>query len=268
MNSSIQEWSNKNSLRQYPLYGNCSLIPEGIITDCNLVIFASGVIPSLAIFKTTKELMSVVFCNASTGKNFAAATCFKGEDRAQPIISFSELKCVGHVQFGEQVEENQSVTLTAGEALVLPHCYVNIGAPTVESFTVEGLFKENTGLMRMSFAGDFEQETSKEIGYYGQEKTIITISLNNQSRYRDICAPPSTICDCPDIQMKQINDVLPDESGNIDIEQKSGETLLTISESLTSSSTINISLEATSTDVCGVGKAVPLTADGKFLDEE
>ena len=215
-----ENWADKNSLRDYPLVINSGNFPCGIIIDCFVSIWSdSPVRPCVTAVSVGPGLLSVVFSDAISGNDLFAAVGEVGLENIATVIPSSSVDASGYIKFGGFIPITRSITkYELGSVMLLEHCYVNFGNHIVPWAKTQGLDRDILRDLSLSVSGDLKIDSYVVQSDVVGEETVLEFSLNNAGRYKEKCAPPTTICECENLPIKQINTVFPDDTNrNINI---------------------------------------------------
>ena len=243
-----ESWTDKNSLRDYPLVVNSGNFPSGAIVDVFVSICSNTEVdPCVTILNVGPNLISVVFSDSISGVDLFAAIGEAGVENIALVTPASGVDVSGYVKFGRMIPTVKTHTrYETGAISLLKHCFVNFGNHVVESATTQGLGEKIQGDLSFVQLGDFMISPSVVESDIVGDETMLEISLNNPSRYKELCSTPLTVCECEVRPIKQLNTVLPDTTDrNITIESS-----LEILQVLSTSLGITISSLATSTQLC------------------
>ena len=223
-----ENWADKNSLRNYPLNIVSGEFPEGILCDVSVLIRGSNVVPYVSSLKIGKGLVSIVFSDVTTGHDIFAAVCPRDGNETVLVSPSNFFDVSGSVKFGNLISQKEGLFLYAsGLVMLLNHCFCSIGENVILSQSVGGSITKNKGDVILSFSGGFNSRIYTETLPIEGDVSIVEISLDNPSRFKELCSPTTTVCECLDAPIKQINSVLPDSSThNITIENLDGIVLI------------------------------------------
>ena len=244
------EWLNKNELRAYPLQTTSARtgLPDNLLADANIWLPASAgqavylssvcISPSLV----TLTLLAASFNPFAVGEGESSSSGEVPEfvplavlNVPRPVVRFKNYAIQpvypgvgGWINLGQGAIDTQSLILRFLEAA--DSCFVDRCVRSYQDLPVRSLGKVNqslglTGLVSLSGAKGSMVTRSDTMLIGGNEKTVgvIGLDLSNGAaatllKYAGTCGhrPQSKTCIVPPITM--INNVVPDEDGNINIE--------------------------------------------------
>jgi hypothetical protein len=298
------DWYNLNSIRSYPFeYKKYELSDKGLefsdsfIVDCMAIVHSSESKIYLSSIHFSANILTATFYDSISNSDVFMAQC-RLNDRfvSSSIISLSGIDVSGNVAFGDLTKfyhmrlsglhkfDNKSIPL-------IEYCYVSVGNPAVSSirYNTEKIIGDvdisTIGLLNTLV--DTENNGVKNIVNNGVTQKVLSdesnvlFYLSDPSAIKEICPAPVTICDCPNIPIKKINNVVPNPA-NGEIEINIGEFvfssvenkfILNIGSSSSGLELINtedgiiLSLEKTGEEVCEETKVIPFS-DGRLPSEE
>ena len=246
------EWLNKNELRAYPLQTAAARtgLPDNLLTDANIwlpssagqAVYLSSVCISPSL--VTLTLLAASFNPFAIGEGESSSSGEEPEfvplsilNVPRPIVRFKNyaLRPVypgtgGWINLGQGAIDIQSLVLRFLESA--DSCFIDRCVRSYQDIPVSSLGKVNqasglTGLVSLAGAKGSVVTRSETMLVGGKSQTVgmIGLDLSNNSvatllKYAGTCGhrPQSKTCVVAPITM--INNVTPDENGNIDIEFK------------------------------------------------
>lgn len=224
------EWLNRNALRAYPFAENSPrasintgwLLPDFLVVDCNLLVQESPEGIYCSAVTITPRVVSVVLASVSTGQSLALASLTEGNDPQIEVHPLS-VGVSGTLTFGpvfeggnrETLQKHRGLHLFPTSATLETRAYLETGA-----FPVRGIGIAGSPLLQ----GTVEIEASDTLkidvsqGLSGGDPiTFFTLGLRKPGDFLSPCEIKTTACDCQAEPIVSINNVLPDESGKIEI---------------------------------------------------
>jgi hypothetical protein len=249
------DWENSNSLRSYPLeyltnpVANTGyVLPSSILTDCMVVIQSDGINPFLSSINFSSNLITVIFCDQSSGAElFMAQTSFSSVYGTSEIIDLTDYGIVGRVSFGDMTFHKQMAysgfhSFVVQTNTLSNHCYMCSGDRVVTSISAN--LGDMTGDITFRARGDLTASVNTQT-INGVPYNMVTLGLSDLEKYLPLCVPKEEICNCEFQLIKQINRVYPDELGNIEIEADGIDVIINVIDNI-----ITISVEGTSEEFC------------------
>jgi hypothetical protein len=246
MTGTKENWENKNSLRNYPFRVTNGEFPNDVVVDCFITIRSdTNVSPCVSSLNISDRLVSIVLSDAYSGDDICVAFYLIGGENTTMVTPIGTFDTTGYIKFSETIEAPIGKhKYDLGDTVLLDHCFVCIGGHTITSQSVDGVIDDVKGDISLSFGGDFFSELyTRNLELVGVED-VIQVSLGNFTAYGVPCEPAVTTCDCRIPPIRQINNVFPDNNGNITIE---GDGIIIIASK---TGGVTVSATASSDQIC------------------
>jgi hypothetical protein len=304
MRGSNQDWYNLNSIRSYPFeYSRYELSDKGftfadsLIVDCMAVVHSNNAKLFLSSIHFSGNIFTATFYDSVSDKDIFMAQCgLTDKFTTNEIIPISNILVSGNVAFGD-MNKFYHMRLSGLHNFVntniplINYSFVCVGHPAINS--IQYNMDKAQGEISISTIGllntlvDDRPEIIKQILQNDVSQKVIAegsnilFYLSDPSLIKDICPPPTTVCDCPNVPIKKINTVKPrPQDGSIDIEigefkfdDEQGKFVLFTGSSSTgiqienTDDSVILSLDKNSEEICEETKIMPFP-DGRLPSEE
>lgn len=222
------DWANLNTLRSYPLvYSKNPVADTGlifsdqVISDLSIIAHSATYDPRLSSIHLSSEILTLCFFDiVSQEDSFIVQAPMSSSYVTASLINIGSVQVNGSVIFGsfKELLKYKSTGLhkfDRGASTVDEHCILISGARTL--INVSGADQKLDGDISLVTQGMLVASATTTNDGYDNIINNIIFSLLDPEKFVEKCAIPETICDCVIAPIEKINNVYPDQTGNINI---------------------------------------------------